>query len=64
MRMHVAPICGYSYKGILSKSIPLAARARRNRVLAYVIAIHKNYSICVVYKDVNDATWLSILCSR
>ena len=34
-------IYAYSYKGILSKSIPLAACALRNRVVAYVIAIRK-----------------------
>ena len=53
----------YSYKGILSKSIPLAACALRNRVVAYVIAIHKNYSVCVIYTHVNDVTWPSIWCS-
>ena len=37
-----ATIYSYSYKGMLSKSIPLAARAWRIRVVAYVIAMHKN----------------------
>ena len=37
-----------------------------NRVVAYDIAICKNYSysVCVVYTHINDGTWLSILCSR
>ena len=64
MCIHAATIYGYSYKGMLSKFIPLAAHTRRNRVVAYVKAIRKNYSLCVVYTHVNDGTWPSILCSR
>ena len=46
----------HSYKQILSKFIPLTACVWRNRVVAYVIAIRKNYSICVIYTHVNDGT--------
>ena len=53
-----------SYKGMLSKSIALATCAFRNRVVACVIAIRKNYSVCVVYTHVNDGTWQSVWCSR
>ena len=35
-------IYGYSYKGMLTKSIPLAACAWLNRAIAYDIAIRKN----------------------
>ena len=67
--MHACPTiysCSYSYKRMLSKSIPLAARASCNRVVAYVIAIYikTSYSVCVVYTHVNDGTWPSILCTR
>ena len=36
---------GYGYKGMLSKSIPLAACAWCNMVVAYIIAMCKNYLI-------------------
>ena len=63
--MHAATIYSHSYEGMLSKSIPLAARAGCNRVVAYIIAIRKNYvSVCVVYIHINDGTSPSILCSR
>ena len=58
---HAATIYGYSYKEMLSKSITLVARAWHNKVVAYVIAIRKNYSAFVVYMHVNDG---SILFSR
>ena len=63
-RIHAATIYSYSYKGMLSKYIPLVARAWCNRVVPYVIAILKNYSysVCVVYMHVNDETWPSISC--
>ena len=35
-----------------------------NRVVAYDIALHKNYSVCVVYTHVNNGTLPSILRSR
>ena len=63
MHLHAATIYGYSYEGMLSKSVPLAAYAGHNRVVVYVIAILKNYSICVVYMHIDDGTWPSILCS-
>ena len=65
MHMHAATIYDYSYKGMLSKSIPLAAHPLRNRVADYDIAIRKtSYNVYVVYTHFNDGTWPSILCSR
>ena len=49
MRMHAATIYGYSYKEMLSKSIPLATCTWCNRVVAYDIDIRKtSYSTCVI----------------
>ena len=59
MRMYAATIYHYSYKGMHRKSILLAAHARRNRVVAYVIAIRQTTAFvlftCMLMMGVGQA---------